>query len=805
MRTLVIIPTFNERANIMPLVDALMAVHETLDLLIVDDASPDGTGMLADEIARDNPHVTVLHRATKQGLGTAYIAGFRHALAHGYERIVEMDSDFSHRPEDLPRLLAATETADIAVGSRNIPGGRIENWPPLRRAVSKGGSLFARLVLGLPMRDCTSGFKCFRREVLATLDIDRVRSNGYGFQIEVNNLCHRAGFRIAEVPIIFPDRQRGASKMSATIVAEAAMVVLRLGGERLLSSRRWPATRPARAALAHGIPTRPVNSAALRILMVASEAPPIHSGIARVVQVLRDGLQARGHTVDVVAYPQIPRVTFGEVRLSGLIFKFGALARRFDDYDIIHLHGAAPTFSEVFLLLARLLRARPPLVYTHHCDIDLPGLGFLDNLYNRLHRRLSAVADGSVGTALDYLAEQYPSDDPSAIPLGVDANRFGDPPTKDDQFTVLFVGQFRPYKGVRVLLDAMARVHGARLIVAGKGGEEAAYRERARQLGLDVEFHIAPDDATVLRLYQRAHAIVLPSVSRAEAFGIVLLEGMSAGCVPVASNLPGVREVVGHTGFTFPPKSAPQLAAVLRHLRDHPHLATQLGARARDRAAEYTWERCVTQYERLFHGLAAVRAVQAALVDSPQDTVPALRSLLAQVTSDWRADSVAVVRWPEGSAPNSIGLHTDGTAIGTTALTTVEALVAHYSHRSGEQVISRPGSAPQPLAAQLDGEEDSLITAPLIAAGQTGGVILVRRTHPFTDYDLDDLVRLARHASSAIIAAHEHFCVETGPPALQVDAPIDTFDRAEESQPQPASLSAAMVSRVHGPTKIAAR
>jgi dolichol-phosphate mannosyltransferase len=228
MHTLVIIPTYNERENLPALVEKVLAAAPDLHILVVDDNSPDGTGEIADNLARADGRVHVLHREGKLGLGTAYVAGFTYALAHDYERVVEMDADFSHRPEDLPALLAAMDDADLAIGSRNIPGGRAEQWSPIRHVISKGGSLYARALLGLPVRDCTSGFKCFRREVLATLNLEGVRSNGYGFQVEMNYLTHRAGFRLKEVPIIFPDRTVGKSKMSMHIVLEAALRVWKL-------------------------------------------------------------------------------------------------------------------------------------------------------------------------------------------------------------------------------------------------------------------------------------------------------------------------------------------------------------------------------------------------------------------------------------------------------------------------------------------------------------------------------------------------------------------------------------------------
>jgi len=181
MHTLVITPTYNELHNLEALVQQLLGVDSTLDVLVVDDNSPDGTGRLADTLAARSNRVHVIHRQGKLGLGTAYVAGFGYALRHGYQRVVEMDADFSHRPEDLPRLLAAADSADVVVGSRNVPGGQVRNWSPLRHAISKLGSRFARAVLGIPIHDCTSGFKVFRRETLERLDLQAIRSNGYAF------------------------------------------------------------------------------------------------------------------------------------------------------------------------------------------------------------------------------------------------------------------------------------------------------------------------------------------------------------------------------------------------------------------------------------------------------------------------------------------------------------------------------------------------------------------------------------------------------------------------------------------------
>jgi dolichol-phosphate mannosyltransferase len=221
-----VLPTYNEAENLEPLVAAALAnLPESARVLVVDDSSPDGTGELADRLAAAEPRIEVLHRAEKEGLGPAYIAGFRRALAEGAGFVIEMDSDFSHDPADLPRLLAATEEADIAIGSRYVSGGGVENWSRLRQAISRGGGTYARLILGLPVRDLTGGYKCFRREVLEAIDLDAIASRGYAFQVEMTYRAVELGFTVAEVPIVFRERRAGASKMSRSIVAEAAWQV----------------------------------------------------------------------------------------------------------------------------------------------------------------------------------------------------------------------------------------------------------------------------------------------------------------------------------------------------------------------------------------------------------------------------------------------------------------------------------------------------------------------------------------------------------------------------------------------------
>jgi dolichol-phosphate mannosyltransferase len=228
-RALVIVPTYNERFNIARMVPAILAQDPSLEVLVVDDGSPDGTGAIVDAIAANNGRVHVIHRAGKLGLGTAYIAGFRWALERKYDLVFEMDADFSHNPERLPEFLAAIKEADVVLGSRYQDGHvNVVNWPMSRLFLSYAANIYARFVTGLPIFDTTGGFKCFRRNVLESIDLNSVKSNGYAFQIEMSYRAWKAGFRLFEIPIIFVDRTEGVSKMSKKIVREAIWMVWRL-------------------------------------------------------------------------------------------------------------------------------------------------------------------------------------------------------------------------------------------------------------------------------------------------------------------------------------------------------------------------------------------------------------------------------------------------------------------------------------------------------------------------------------------------------------------------------------------------
>jgi dolichol-phosphate mannosyltransferase len=222
-RAVLCLPTYNERENLESIIEALGEVLDTSRdrVLVIDDGSPDGTGEIADRLAAELPWVAVLHRETKEGIGPAYVAGFRQALADGAELVLEMDCDFSHDPADVPRLIAAAGDTDLVLGSRYAPGGGTAHWGLLRRVVSRGGCLYAQLILGLPVRDLTGGFKCFRRATLEAIDLGALSAHGYAFQIETTYRVKRAGLSVTEVPITFVERRAGASKMTGSIVAEA--------------------------------------------------------------------------------------------------------------------------------------------------------------------------------------------------------------------------------------------------------------------------------------------------------------------------------------------------------------------------------------------------------------------------------------------------------------------------------------------------------------------------------------------------------------------------------------------------------
>lgn len=349
----------------------------------------------------------------------------------------------------------------------------------------------------------------------------------------------------------------------------------------------------------------------MKILMVISEAPPVKSGVSRVAEKLSQGLEVFGHQVDILSLQDIPRVELGEVRLSSMPFKLAQLKGYLRDYDLINLHGPVPTFSDVFLLsgLRGIGADRPPLVYTHHAQVYLHQLWLrpLVWAYNSLQERLARIADHVVVTTPSYgrrLARHVPAGKLSVIPWGVDFDTFAAPIGKQGPFTVVYLGQIRPYKGLPVLLDAVRGLQDVRLWVIGNGHAAESCKQKASHLDLaDVTFWGTLPDEQVVELLQQAHAIILPSITRSEAFGIVLLEGMAAGLVPVASHLPGVADLVGNEGFTFRPGNSRELRAVLVRLRDDISLRNHIASLAQAKAQLYSWSRVVFGYDRIFNNL----------------------------------------------------------------------------------------------------------------------------------------------------------------------------------------------------------
>ena len=243
MKNLVVVPTYNERENLPPLAQRHLALPVPVDLLVVDDNSPDGTGKLADDLAAKHPAIHVLHRQEKSGLGRAYIAGFKWALEQGYDYVFELDGDFSHNPDDIPMFLEAARNADLVLGSRYLNGIRIINWPLSRLMLSKSAAKYVQIITGMPITDPTGGYKCFSRRGLEAINLDHIDSNGYSFQIEMTHRLWRQGMRIVEVPIVFTERVQGHSKMSGHIISEALMMVWRLWFQNKM--RRRPALLPA--------------------------------------------------------------------------------------------------------------------------------------------------------------------------------------------------------------------------------------------------------------------------------------------------------------------------------------------------------------------------------------------------------------------------------------------------------------------------------------------------------------------------------------------------------------------------------
>jgi rhamnosyl/mannosyltransferase len=352
----------------------------------------------------------------------------------------------------------------------------------------------------------------------------------------------------------------------------------------------------------------------VNLALLISEAPPVQSGLARIADRLCAGLRKAGHRVDVVSTREAGRLAWGEFRLTGLLPRWPGLAPRLARVDVVLVFGATPTFSDFGLCLLGLRRRRPGLGYVHVFDLDLPGLRGPCELYNRLQRRLASLADRVVVATPDYARGFERRGAPGrvqVIPWGIDVPE-REPAPRSGPLTVAFIGQLRPYKGARVLLQAARALPELRFLVAGEGPELPVLEAQARRLGLaHVEFVGSVSDEALDALYRRAHVVALPSLSRLEAFGIVLVEGMARGCVPVASSLPGVRHVVGETGLCFPPGEADALAEALRRLAADPRELERRARAARERSRAYAWERTVERYVALCDSLLEAARARA--------------------------------------------------------------------------------------------------------------------------------------------------------------------------------------------------
>jgi glycosyltransferase involved in cell wall biosynthesis len=621
----VVIPTFNEAGNVDELLARLAEALPTGAEVVVVDDSTDDTADRARAAARAVPFtLTVIHRdAPAGGLGGAVVAGLRAARA---DWAVVMDGDLQHPPAVVAELLAAAPGHDVVVATRYADGGDGSGLgSPYRHAVSRGSKVLAARLLGgavARMSDPLSGFFAVRR---AALDLDAVDPIGYKILLE---LVVRSGLeRIAEVPFTFGVRHAEESKSTAR---EGMRFLRHLTALRRAQRVVAPAVAPVRLDdRRHHAPGSP----RLEVLVVTSEAPPIVSGISRCVDRLTVGLRERGHRVDVLSSVQIPRLMLGEYRFSTLLAHWRRIGALLEGYDVVNLHGPVPTMSDVVLLFAGARRGTP-ILYTHHSALAVRGAETLSRLYNRLHRVLSGRADRILTTSEHYAALERRAGGPAVevVPWGVDVRpRPLRPHRADAPLKVLFVGQMRPYKGLEWLIPAVAGRPGLELTLIGDGAHRADYELLAGSAA-NVLFTGRVTDEDLHRAYDTHDVVVLPSVTQAEAFGLVVLEGMAAGCVPVVSDLPGVRDLVADTGPVVPTRDVDALAAALDGLAADRSRLAALGHRARHRAEGLGWDTCVERYEAAMIATVEGRGRVVPTTAVPAATVAAVTGTAATVT-----------------------------------------------------------------------------------------------------------------------------------------------------------------------------
>lgn len=587
----VVIPTYNEAGNVRELLHRLVAetAQVRAEIIFVDD-STDDTAAVIEAAAAEFPLRIVLAQRENAvgGLGGAVVEGLKLAAAPW---AVVMDGDLQHPPSLVPVLhrRGVQTDADIVVATRYTSGGSREGLgSAYRLAVSRGLTALASGVLGpsvARISDPLSGFFAVR---LGALRLEEARPLGYKVMLE---LVVRYDLRnVVQVPYEFGHRHAGNSKST---YREGLRYLRHLGQLRRLQGRRRDQPRPL----------GPGAAARLSVLVVTSEAPPVVSGISRCVDRVAAGLRERGHQVDVVSSVQIPRFMLGEYRFSTMLLHWPRLALRFRHYDVVNLHGPVPTLSDVFLSLWRIFSTGSrPLVYTHHSALEIRGAERLCALYNRLHRRLAKSASLTMVTSQYYAADQRVDGGPPVrvVPWGVDmrAEPLRSDGDDDRPLRVLFVGQMRGYKGVDWLLPAVAGLPQLELRLVGDGAELPHYRRLATRIGAtNAVFLGRVPDEELHAEYDRSDVIVLPSVTQAEAFGLVVVEGMAAGCVPVVSDLPGVRDVVADAGLVVAPRNHDALKDSLLGLAADRDRLSALRAAARSRAKELSWDTCVSRYE----------------------------------------------------------------------------------------------------------------------------------------------------------------------------------------------------------------
>jgi glycosyltransferase involved in cell wall biosynthesis len=492
----------------------------------------------------------------------------------------------------------------------------------------------------------------------------------------------------------------------------------------------------------------------MRVLVVVSEVPPIVSGVARCADRLVGGLTAAGHEVDVISSLEVPRWEVGEFRLSSFAGHWPLVRRRLAGYDVVNLHGPVPTMSDVFLAMTRYLPPlrRPRLVYTHHSAIELERWAPATRTYNRVHDRLAQVADRIVTTSEFYrtLLARPGGPPVEVVPWAVDASRFALPPRTltppTQRLRLLFVGQLRPYKGVDVLLRAVAGHPRLRLTMVGRGPLEPRYRQQAERLGAsNVEFLGRIDDDQLAAIYGDHDVVVLPSTTRAEAFGLVLLEGMAAGCVPVASDLPGVRDIAGPTGVVVPPGDHTALRQALTRLAADRQRTLQLAHASQARARGMGWEGVVARYERIFaqtlHEWRDQRAVQAL----PRPLTPPEPSL-AEIAERFGASWASLLVFDRSPQAN---LWTGWGRAEPDELRRRGPRIAQYVARTGRPLLLDPEAAPAPVRWWLVHDDvASALSAPVAVGARLRGVlslsIAADQGHRYTDRDLEGLVRAVR-------------------------------------------------------------